>query len=460
MKTHIQWLYMLPLFVLNSACSKSDFLNKKPITTIISPSTLNDLQHLLDNETVQYTGGLAQLADDDYSVPNHEDLLIISPTERNSYIWAKDIYESETTIQDWNNPYSMIFYSNCVLDGLNNSDSSSSTRGQYLKGWALFNRAYAFYDLTRNFCKAYDVNTASSDLGIPLRLKPGIDIIEKRATLQQTFNQILSDLAIAEPLLPADRPGSNLNRPSKIAVYALLSRIYLDMRNYVLAEAYSRQCLNLYSVLIDYNSLNQNSNAPFNNKNPELIYNTSMVNSYELTMTYQFSSSRIARELISSYSANDLRLTTYYKKNGDGISYTKKSGYYGASYYPFTGLAVDEVYLINAECQARIGDVTTSMKLLNQLLITRYLNTIPYLPLTATSPEEALRIVLLERRKELVFRALRWHDLKRINKEGANITLKRTVNGVDYKLPPNDPRWVFPIPNDEIILSGIPQNVR
>lgn len=451
---------MLPMLVLYSACSKSDFLNKKPITTIISPSTLNDLQHLLDNETVQYTCGLAQLADDDYFVPNHEDLLIISPTERNSYIWAKDIYESETSIQDWNKPYSMIFYSNCVLEGLNKSDSSSSPRGQYLKGWALFNRAYAFYDLTRNFCKAYDVNTASSDLGIPLRLKSGIDIIEQRATLQQTFNQILSDLASAAILLPADRPGSNLNRPSKIAVYALLSRIYLDMRDYVRAEAYSSQCLSLYSELIDYNTLNQSSNAPFNNKNPELIYNTTTVTSYELLMTNQFTLSRIAKELTSTYSTNDLRLTTYYKKNGDGISYTKKNGYYGTSYYPFTGLAVDEIYIINAECQARIGSVNTAMKLLNKLLITRYLNTSPYIPLTAASPEEALRIVLLERRKELVFRALRWHDLKRLNKEGANINLRRTVNGVDYILPPNDPRWVFPIPNDEITLSGISQNVR
>eukprot|EP01133_Synstelium_polycarpum_P009984 gene9984-11656_t len=86
-----------------------------------------------------------------------------------------------------------------VLDGLSKSDSLSSARGQYLKGWALFNRAFAFYELTRNFCKAYDPATAASDLGIPLRLTAAVN------------------------LLPADRPSMNLNRPSKIAGYALLA---------------------------------------------------------------------------------------------------------------------------------------------------------------------------------------------------------------------------------------------
>ncbi|SEM08104.1 hypothetical protein SAMN05216436_101351 [bacterium A37T11] len=55
-------------------------------------------------------------------------------------------------------------------------------------------------------------------------------------------------------------------------------------------------------------------------------------------------------------------------------------------------------------------------------------------------------------------RGLRWMDIKRLNKEGANITLTRNLNGQIYTLPPNDPRFALPIPEDVIDLSGMQQN--
>jgi hypothetical protein len=60
----------------------------------------------------------------------------------------------------------------------------------------------------------------------------------------------------------------------------------------------------------------------------------------------------------------------------------------------------------------------------------------------------------------LLFRNLRWSDLRRFNLEGANITLKRIINGTSYTLPPNDLRWVLLIPDLETSRSGIPQNPR
>lgn len=457
MKTTIKCILLLASLSIFSACSKSDFLNKKPITSIVTPSTLTDFQYLLDNTVYQGTGALSQLADDDYVVINDEGLNALSATERNSYVWAKDTYGGGSDIADWNIPYKNIFYSNSVLDGLAKSDSASSTRGQYLKGWALFNRSYFLYDLIRNFCKVYDAETASTDLGIPLRLSSGIDKVEKRASLNTCMERVIADLKIAENLLPSKRPSANLNRPSKIAVYALLSRIYLDRRDYATAGDYADKCLALYSTLIDYNLLDRTSNAPFYQVPDELIYNTATITGYDMVLAL-YGPNRISNDLIDLYDSKDLRLAIYYNAEEDG-TYTKKRGYYGDGYYPFTGLATDEVYLIKAECLARKGEAIAAMEKLNQLLIKRFANSTAYVPLTASSPADAVAKILLERRKELVYRGLRWHDLKRFNKAD-NITLTRTANGLTYTLPPNDPRWVFPIPNDEIILSNIPQNPR
>ena len=125
----------------------------------------------------------------------------------------------------------------------------------------------------------------------------------------------------------------------------------------------------------------------------------------------------------------------------------------------FTGLATDEIYLIKAECLARKNQVSEALTVLNTLLENRY-KTGEFVPLSAATPTEALNKILLERRKELVWRSLRWTDLKRLNKEGANITLYREINSNHYTLPPNDPKYVFPIPDDEILLSNIDQNNR
>lgn len=460
MKRVIQYLSISCLLLGLHACKKSNFLDKKPSTNILVPKTLTDFQNLLDNTGIMnQTGGLAQVSSDEYIVSD-SNWPLGSATERNGYIWAKDMYAGDVGVQDWNELYTQIFYANNVLDGLSKSDSSTTAQGQYIKGWALFDRAFAFYDLTRTFCNAYDPATAITDLGIPLRLTPGIDKVIQRATLKQTFDQILGDLTTAAGLLPATRPSANLNRPSKIAVYALFARIYLDMRNYAEAETYTDQGLSLYGTLIDYNTVSTTATTPFTTSNNELIYNARQVTAYGyFTPTISNSLARIPGSLVNSYAPRDLRLPIYYGKLADG-TYYRKRGYYGSGSYAFTGLATDELYLIKAECLARDGQVNAAMDELNLLLIKRFQKANAYVPLSASNATMALSTILNERNKELIRRGLRWYDLKRLNKDGANITLSRMVNGITYTLPPNDNRWVMPIPIDEISLSGLQQNPR
>lgn len=459
MKKNRIWIVLFGVMVLIS-CKKTAFLEEKPTSQIVQPRTLTDFQQLLDNtEVLNYTGGLSQISADDQQVPfaNYQ---LGSATERNAYIWNKEIYEGDVAIRDWNVLYQGIFYSNVVLEGLSKSNITSTPAGKNIKGWALFSRAYAFFDLTQNFCNTYDVGSASTDLGIPLRLSPGIDEILQRSTLQQSYDQILADALESLPLLQIERPTANLNRPSKVAAFAFLARVYLNMRNYTQAENYADKCLELYNTLVDYNTVNQTSATPFSPTNDELIYSSVQVATYSRTTGVSATSSaKVSPNLLSLYASNDLRLKVFYALGTDG-TYTKKRGYNGSGVYHFTGLATDEIYLIKSECLARRNETKSAMDILNMLLIKRLSNTTPYVPIIANSASEALSQILLERRKELAWRGLRWQDIKRLNKEGANITLTRLLNGTNYILPTNDPRYVFPIPDDEISSSGIQQNKR
>ena len=112
-----------------------------------------------------------------------------------------------------------------------------------------------------------------------------------------------------------------------------------------------------------------------------------------------------------------------------------------------------------AESYAQLGDYSKGMNTLNQLLVTRW-KTGTFKNLTASSKQQALEIIRIERRKELLFRGIRWSDLKRYNRDGANIVLTRSVNGQTFTLPPNDYRYAIAIPEDIVEMTGMPQNKR
>ena len=92
--------------------------------------------------------------------------------------------------------------------------------------------------------------------------------------------------------------------------------------------------------------------------------------------------------------------------------------------------------------------LTEALNDINTLLIKRWNKNSQYVPFVSNNQKEVLDKVLLERRKELIFRGLRWTDLRRLNKEGANIIQTRSIDGQNYSLQPNDLRYVFPLPPD------------
>ena len=449
------------MIIVNSGCNK-EFLNANPSSAILEPTTLDDFQSLLESAyTTASSPALPTLSADEYEYASYATYQSArTATERNSYIWAKDIFQGAIDGGDWDDPYSNIFYSNSVLAGLAKiaNNQTDPSRWNYLKAWALFQRALAYYELVDNFAPVYDAATANTDLGVPIKLNPSIDDEEPRASVQKTYDQILSDLNTALPGLVTNIPVNNREQPSKVAGHALLARIYLNMRKYDLAEVHADSALQIYNTLIDYNTVSLTASAPFTPENNELIFTRSTVVTYPSITSLSNPFITISPSLFALYSSNDLRSSIYFKQTSTGTTIPKRN-YVGTGLYPFTGLATDELYLIKAECAARRNDVNTALTYLNDLLVKRYI-TNTFIPVTASNQADALNAILKERQKELVWRNLRWDDIKRLNKEGSNITLTRLVNGQTFTLPPNDPRYVFPIPDNEIRLSGIPQNVR
>lgn len=446
-------------------CTKK--LDLKPQSSLVLPKTVQDFENLLDNTSIMNTSpGLLQLSADEYHVPSTTSYnSLTNTTVRNAYLWKPDIFEGQTKIPDWINPYAQIFYCNSVLDVIDELDIEADPELQRVKGWALFARAYGYYNLVSTFSKAYDQNTANTDLGVPLKINSSVTENVGRSTLQESYDRIVKDALEASELLQREIPLDKKNRPSKVAAYAFLARVFISMRKYEQAETYADKAMAIYSTLTDFNSLPRSTTASsFTYNSEETIYFVNMTTSSYSTTAYATGALYgIEPSIISQYHPNDLRKTIYFGQNANGNFYSK--GINNAGRLPFTGLATDELYLIKAECLARRAQYTEAMSFLNQLLVKRWnpngtTPAVPYSDLTASNASEALDKILIERKKNLIWRSIRWTDLKRLNLEGRNIILTRTLGTTVYTLEPNSPRYILPIPDDEVSLSGIQQNIR
>lgn len=456
-KNIITILYISTIAWMTFACSKKEFLEKKPNSGIIIPTSLEELRWLLDNTNIfTFSPGLGELSADNYYLSS-TNWLAANLLERNAYSWEKDLYASIRQNSDWSVPYQQVLYANIVLEQCEKIKPLQSEQPLLndIKGSALFLRAYAFTSLLQHFAPAYHPQTATTQLGIPLRTSTDINKIFTRSSLKQGFDQVETDLATAVRLLSLQQPITEKNRPSKAAAYGLLARVCLYTKQYDRALLFADSSLQLYRSLIDYNTISATAVTPFPRSNDETIYYC-QANNYSLLQTI----SAVAwadTTLYRSYATNDLRRNIFFRSiSGNDIGF--KRGYSG-TVFVFTGLATDEIYLIRAEAYARAGNTQAAMTDINTLLAKRFrIGT--FQPLTAINANDALNKVLTERRKELVWRGHRWLDLKRFNSEGASISLIRVLNGNTITLPPNSPLYTLPIPAEEIEQSQIQQNPR
>jgi tetratricopeptide (TPR) repeat protein len=446
-----RYLSIAILSFLLFSCKK--YLDQKPLKTTVIPSSLADLQAILDRYDIMTQNGaglLETIADNYYVTTNSWNNSPVN--DRMNYIWDKNAMDYSS----WYYPYTRpVYYSNVVIDQLNNITIQQSEIAQYnnIKGSALFHRAFVFYELAQLYCRPYSLS-AETDPGIVLRTTSDINVPSVRATVKETYDQILKDLKLAAQLLPS----SNLypTRPNRAAALGEIARTYLSMRDYANAGVYADSFLQKATTLLNYNSLNANSYPVIPRFNTEIQFYHRL---YESDLPLSFTPGLIDSALYQSYSTNDLRKKLFFLDNGNGTFSFKGSYEGGDDFWPFDGIVTDEMYLIRAECLARAGNKDAALSDLNTLLQTRW-KTGTYVAYAAANAKDALDIILSERRKELLYRGLRWTDIRRLNLEGANIILKRVLNGTTYTLPPNDMRSVLLIPQEVLNLTSLQQNPR
>lgn len=474
--------------LLTSSCN--DFLDVKPKGSTI-PEMYEDYARLLNSPSLGnalYTHPI--YLTDDLLLSNEGEGISdfefsgLKDAERNLFTFQHgQVFTPGNSDALWEDAYKRIFTFNAVINNVMSAPDATDVLKGHLKGEALVGRAYEYLNLVNCYGKHYDKATAATDYGVPLVLSEevGSQATYKRNTVAEVYAQIESDLSTAVPLLSETVP--NTFHPNRSIAYAFLSRMYLYMGEYSKALTNANEALKINKELIDY-TLYQNIDGtqwgrivlasdlsvmfPDQSKSPENIYTRIFRNSNNM-----FWSVCASKDLLNAFAENrpdeaeDMRLKLFFcdgkMDGGGGFQYFPGFMMYAAYVNVCCGFSTPEILLIAAECEARVGTVANALTHLNTLRDMRIKNNVHYTNTPEVSKAEALKRTIDERRREFVFNGVtRLIDLKRLNRETWFAkTIVHSADGQTWELPPNDPRYILPIPSTVLEYNpDIPQYER
>jgi len=364
-------------------------------------------------------------------------------------------------------------------------DGSSADLLQ-IKGENLFLRAMLHFNLVRMFGRPY-AQSPTTNAGVPILSETVSETdaaIIKRSTVAQVYDFVIADLLKAAQCITAEKSNSFA---TKMAAYALLSRVYLYMDNNAKAVEYANLVIssNKYQLMQDAAYQTYFRGDP--EKNTENIfaikhtktenYDYSAIGSlyysgdangnalgqgesgwgeiYASVKYYNFLNkypqdkrkSFISPLIVNGVQQLNTKLTPaapiyYVNKNNlqEGVINLTSPVY----------LRLAEMYLNRAEANAKLNNTQLALDDVN---VIRTRAGIPAYTLTDVTPTHSiLDIVLEERWLELAFEGQRAYDLFRNNRPvvrdypGTHSTINGSVN---QTINPTDARVIYFIPQTE-----------
>ncbi|WP_316815123.1 RagB/SusD family nutrient uptake outer membrane protein [Pedobacter nyackensis] len=475
---------IIGIFLL-AGCKK--YLSEEP-TKLTSVQTVDQLEALVNNAPrfAEEQNSTAAFSTDDYEITRalyEKNPSAFGNDQLQYYVFSVDGVAGQSSDMLWSGEYKKIFAANLILENIDEVKGDNAIRNR-VKADAYFIRAYANWVLVNNYCAPYSAANLTS-LGLPLKKTVDYEESGKRATLKETYDFILSDIAEAQKTAPDDVDPRLAWRVSQKAISAFLSRFYLFTGDYDRSLAESDKALaTTKRELVDYNLLAAGNPETYPVNNTVITLNYSELNdwsSFNGSKYLYWKESYYTRyvtnpmqwyvpssALLALYDTqNDLRYKKLMIPNGGlrmAVSDPETFRYtmFHDGSHLLEGMTISEVLLNKAEVLARKGN-PTAMDPVNQLRMKRMV-TGQFVALSATGKDDAIKKVLEERRRELPF-VMRWYDIRRfsVNDYPADdITVTRdffnvSITGVAVNSPKtytlDAKRYLVPITNLDIQAS-------
>ncbi len=435
-----------------SSCSK-DFLDLPPYTSVPAETALLTEADALSALTGTYAG---MRVFDLYgrTIPLMGDLwadnVKISTRNAGRYteIYNLNFVENNQWFTGmWQNAYRVINRANNIIHSTPSGDEANIN--QY-KGEAYAVRALLHFELVRFFARPYTDNPAG--LGVPLVTTFDIEGKPSRATVEEVYTQVLSDLDEAYKLMSK---APNTGRFSKYSARALAARVNLHKGT----PAANQLALNYAKEVIDNSGVDLVPMAgleaywgalgshSFGNETLFEIVSDQIDNAGFDELPYFFGQTGYGDGLAhnafyESYADTDVRKKLIIK----GARVRAENPAYIINKYPDLVnygtkkiLRISEMYLTAAEAAYNLGNADAKTYL--EALVTER---DPSATVTETG-SALLERIITERRKELAFEGDRVHTLNRLKRDitGRSPSSAATITYSNF-------RRVAPIPLTEL----------
>jgi len=410
------------------SCKKS-FLEVNPKGRLIA-HTVNDYNGLLNNlDLLNMTNSTAQIMMGD-------DVAAIEPyysgatlkTQR-LFRWDALIYQQDEDASEILPYLSNIYIFNKLINEVPDATEGTEAQKQSVIAEARASRAWSYFMLINYFGKPYNAATSATDPGFPI--VTATDVTETgftRASVKEVYDFILSDLTAAIPNLPA-RTTHRL-RMSRAAAEGLLGKVHVFMGNFSAALPVLNASITDISGsavplgLYDYNVTFATGGAflpvsIFGPSQPTIVNNQEVLLGKQVSngwASYSNAELVLAPATFNLYNPSDLRLnffsTTPYAAPAYPAGLRKRSG----PGIALLGIGLPDIYLLRAECKARLNDLAGAVTDLQTLRSRRMPASVSAVPANIAGQQTLLiRYVIEERRREFAVIGNRWFDMRRLS---------------------------------------------
>jgi starch-binding outer membrane protein, SusD/RagB family len=469
-------LYIL-LTVLMVSCSK-EFLNRAPKSGTITSAQVSQLAAssptaLLKLEDASIRGIYSFMRQYATNSSNHDDFgqkaidygldLMTEDMVQATFNWFGYDYIHDNRSANyrrpqmiWNFYYKIIYNANLILEQIEPGVSDPDLKA--IRGQALALRAYSYHNLVQLFQKTYKGNESAP--GVPVYTITTSLEGKPRGTVADVYAQITNDLNDAITALQGFSRTSKELIDQKVA-YAIQARVYLSMENWAGAETAAKNARQGYSFMTqtDYK-------AGFNNLNNSEWMWGGAIDAQSTTIYASFFSMidntspgyagalqsyiLISKELYDQIPATDVRKAVFNDPAKTlapslpayaQLKFRDPGGFTGDYIY----IRVSEMYLIEAEAQARQGNATAAAQTLFDLVSKRN----SAYTLSTNTGQALIDEIFLQKRIESWGEGVVFMDLKRMNL-GIDRTGSNHVSNAVLVIPAGDPRFTYQIPLNEI----------
>ena len=352
-------------------------------------------------------------------------------------------------------------------------------------------RALAYSELLKCYCKAYKPETAQTELGVVLRTTTLDKQPLPRASLYDSYQQVIKDLERAEELLDEDNDAHSSAFVTRAMALALHARVALYMEDWQSAIEYSTELIEsrnfaLSSAVSYYTSNMTYFDYMWNyDVGTEIIWRIGFTTTsyggalgqsflgFNVDYTYYYPDYVPAQWVLGLYSDRDMRYSSYFYTlptgYNHGLQWPLLVKYFGNQDFINNALIyhtvmpkpfrLAEQYLIRAEalCRQQTPNFSAASKDINTLRASRIVSG-GGINLTA---DNYIEQIAAERVRELYMEGFRLHDFKRwgeLYRDGEGFTRtpqsNSLVEGSSLSVKADDPLFVWPIPIHEIEAPG------